>query len=215
MDIHTGDIFGRLQVVAPAGFRTYKSGVRRRLFLCKCSCGRTVEVVGSLLASGFVKSCGCWRTDRMRELNRKHGDAGSKLYMVWVDIRRRCEKPNRPSWKYYGGRGVSICANWRDSWPAFKRWALKTGYRDGLTIGRVDNDKGYCPSNCRWETTREQNRNQQRTVWVTSPDGARFSLAEAVERFSSACYNTVRARIRHGWPAWKAVTTPKGGKRNV
>lgn len=214
MNIQIGDVVGRLQIIREAGFRTYKSGVRRRVFLCRCQCGRTVKVVGSLLQAHAVKSCGCLRSDHARQLNFSHGDAGSKLYMVWVEIRRRCENPTRASWKYYGQRGITICKAWRNSWSAFKKWALAAGYRPGLTIGRIDNDKGYCPSNCRWETTQDQNNNQRRTHWITFADGHRESLANAVRHHSSVGYNTVFSRIRHGWDPLLAVLAPWKTRRN-
>lgn len=206
--VQIGDRFGRLVVTEDAGFKTSPSGVRRRAYRCKCDCGNEVVETGTLLKSGCVKSCGCHRRDRMKKLNYKHGDFGTRLYMAWVDMRRRCSKSECDPYGAYKSRGIRVCREWQHSWLKFKKWALSHGYRDDLTLDRIDNDKGYCPSNCRWATIEQQANNKQGTVWVETPDG-RMSLMMAVRKYGKVCYGTAHARIyRQKVNPWLAVITP-------
>lgn len=92
----------------------------------------------------------------------KHGDSHTRLYYVWGTMKTRCYNPNTKDYKYYGGRGIAVCEEWRTNFSAFKEWALANGYAPELTIDRVDVDGDYCPENCRWVTRAEQNRNQRK-----------------------------------------------------
>lgn len=95
----------------------------------------------------------------------KH-DNTNKLYAVWSAMKQRCTNSKNKRWERYGGRGISVCAEWKDSYDNFKVWALSNGYREGLTLDRIDNNKGYEPSNCRWATYHEQNLNTSRSVHI-------------------------------------------------
>ena len=211
-EIQIGEVIGRLRVVEAAGFKVSPNGTRRTAYRCVCECGNEVICTGTMLKAGTVKSCGCWRRDRASKLNYKHGGFGTRLYMCWVDMRRRCAGRDSTSGRNYKDRGISVCRSW-DSWIRFRDWALSHGYAEGLTLDRIDNDKGYMPSNCRWATTAQQNNNQQRTTWVFMPEG-KMSLADAVRRHRVVCYNTASARIRRGWDPVKAVLTERIPNKN-
>ena len=161
----TGMVFGRLTVVKD-------SGRRRRgyvLWDCECSCGKVVTVSVGDLRSGNTRSCGCLH-DEVSRINItgvrgpiKHGGTGSRLYGIWNGMKTRCHNDHCKDFRYYGGRGISVCEEWRNDFSAFVAWALQNGYSDDLTIDRIDVNGNYEPQNCKWSTRAEQSRNQRRT----------------------------------------------------
>lgn len=120
---------------------------------CRCVCGRETLVATGKLKSGRTISCGCMGLLHATQAKIRHGDAISantaRLYKVWNAMKRRCGNPNCVQYKYYGGKGVEVCGEWRE-YERFKAWALEHGYADGLTIDRIDPDGNYEPGNCQW-----------------------------------------------------------------
>ena len=138
------------------------------MWRCKCECGKEVIVQGQTLRSGRTKSCGCLsreiHKEVMTELNKsnsRHGQFGTRIYRIWCSMKSRCYNKNHKAYIDYGGRGITICAEWKDDFEVFYNWAVKNGYSDNLTIDRIDVDGNYEPSNCRWATSSVQRRNQR------------------------------------------------------
>jgi hypothetical protein len=132
-------------------------------YRCWCDCGNVVTVKTHSLKAGTTRSCGCLRREVAAEKARKHGGARDPLYYVLNVMHQRCENPNSHDFKWYGAKGVAVCEEWSlDNFPAFKEWALRSGYRPGLTIDRIDPAGNYCPNNCRWITIQEQQKNRRR-----------------------------------------------------
>jgi len=144
-----GKKFNLLTVVSQAP--SDKAGAA---WTCLCDCGETATVNSLKLRTGSTKSCGHLKADRIGLSNRTHGLANkTKTYRTWKEMRQRCLNPNATQWKWYGGRGVSIC----ERWSTYENFLSDMGERpDGRTIDRKDSDGNYEPSNCRWATQKEQ-----------------------------------------------------------
>lgn len=150
----SGQTFGQLYVIK----RAVNKG-RRVRFLCRCQCGNEIIVLSDSLKNGKTKSCGCLRTKTTSLLNATHGKSKTRLYHIWQNMKRRCLRFTNPNFKYYGGRGITICTEWKNSFDTFYAWAVSNGYQENLSIDRIDVNGNYCPSNCRFATKKEQSRN--------------------------------------------------------
>lgn len=153
----SGQSFGRLRVIACNG----PNEAGAICWCCVCDCGAHKTVRGSDLKRGFVKSCGCWNSERTATKNRSHGNSHTRLYRIWQAMHDRTSNSRASNYKYYGARGISVCASWSDFEP-FMAWALKNGYAKSLSIDRIDNDGNYEPTNCRWATQTQQVRNSRK-----------------------------------------------------
>jgi hypothetical protein len=145
-------------------YATENSKERKRFGIYECGfCGNEFKANTSDIKSNKIKSCGCYHKLKVKEVNTKHNLVGTKLYNVWKDIKRRTLNPKHKYYLDYGGRGITICEEWKNDFKSFYDWAMSNGYEEnkGLSIDRINNDGNYCPENCRWTTPTIQARNQR------------------------------------------------------
>lgn len=204
----TGSRYGRLTVLSHE-----KTPGSKTFWRCRCDCGNEVIVGYGELRYGNTKSCGCLRKE-VASLNgktnsTKHGMFGTRLYHIWDSMKARCYNEKHMAYKNYGGRGISICDEWRNSFEAFHTWALENGYSDELTIDRIDVNGNYEPSNCHWITANQQANNKRNTVYITisgvTKSAAQWAREIGVSR--SAIYS----RIKYGWPESRLLA-PTGSR---
>lgn len=143
-------------------FPTEKSKYKFRYGLYKCGlCGTKFKTIIAGVKRGNTNSCGCYHKLKVSESNKKHGLGSTRLSTIWREIKRRTLNPNFKQYDDYGGRGITICDEWKNDFMSFYNWAMSNGYSKELSIDRIDNDGNYCPENCRWTTRTIQNRNQR------------------------------------------------------
>ncbi len=151
-----GQKFGRFTVLARAAS---SPNDRIAMWLCRCECGTEVTVRGVNLRNGNSKSCGCLKIDRVRETHTTHGRSRSALHRRWTSMKSRCHNPNDPRYADYGGRGIYVCEEWRDSFEVFRRDVGEPP--PGMSLDRTDNDGPYAPWNVRWATRSQQQANKR------------------------------------------------------
>ncbi len=183
-----GQRFGRWLVIEEAENTTRGTAQWK----CLCDCGNVRIVRANDLRQGKSISCGCYNT----EVCTTHGMTHHPLYRAWQNMKERCTNPNIPNFKNYGGRGITVCERWMNSFEAFYEDMSPT-YKKGLSIDRRDNNKEYSPENCRWATQTEQcnNTRNNRTYELNGEIGTLTNLC----RKYGHNYEKIRGRLRLGW----------------
>lgn len=199
-----GKKFGKLTVIKALEER-HKGKI---VWLCKCDCGNYTNVMSSNLRPnskiGGTNSCGCAKIEQ----HTKHNLSNTKLYKTLVAIKSRCKNPQNPSYKAYGGRGITLCDEWdgENGYERFYNWAMENGYKDGLSIDRINNDKGYTPENCRW-VTQKQNTNNTRNCKRVTIEGETHTLSEWAD-IKGIPAALIYSRRQRGWNEIDAITKP-------
>ena len=188
-----GQRFGKLTVIAESPIRKNKCVY----WICKCDCGSiTKPIKGANLRDGTTKSCGCLITEAVITRCTVHGLSHSRLHMTWDNMIQRCTNPKRPEYKNYGGRGITICVEWRNSFQAFYDWAMANGYSEGLSIDRIDVNGNYEPSNCRWATMKQQQNNRRNSILIE--DGGQLKTIQQLSVEKGVDASTIYRRWKKG-----------------
>ena len=160
----TGKRFGKLTVIEKHSQDKWGGWN----WLCRCDCGNETVVSGGHLRGMKTKSCGC---SRKESKNFSHKMTGSRIYSIWQAMKSRCYYEKSKTFKYYGGRGIKVCDEWKNSFISFYEWSMKNGYdenaeRGQCTIDRIDVNGNYEPNNCRWATIKQQANNTRRNHFI-------------------------------------------------
>ena len=200
----SGKRFGKLVVTG------YSHTINKRVYWkCVCDCGNTCIIHGTKLRNGHTKSCGCIR--KIKNHSRKNTNPHhKKIYQVWYNMKNRCENRKNRKFEYYGGRGITICDEWQD-FDVFYKWCMESGYSEDLTIDRIDSNGNYEPSNCRWITLEEQQRNKRNnfciicngesktiTEWSKILGVTRHSIRYWIEKYNGDSEKAVKHFLERG-----------------
>lgn len=175
-----GKKYGRLTILK----YIYK-GRHKAYFLCQCECGNKKVIEATSVKNGYVKSCGCLHQEQLKiqKPRTTHGKCRTRIYRIWSGMKDRCYNQNYFQYYLYGGKGIKVCNEWLDKktgFVNFYEWAINNGYKDNLSIDRIDGNKNYEPSNCRWVTQKEQCRNICTNINITY-NGETHCLTEWAE----------------------------------
>ena len=197
----TGRKFGRLTVL-----KTYREN-NLTYCDCKCICGNISKIRASNLKSNHTKSCGCLHQEMRVKSNITHGKSNTRLWRIYHGIKARCINKNSTKYYYYGARGIKVCDEWINNFENFYNWAINNGYKDDLTIDRIDVNGNYEPNNCRWIDLKQQTRNKRTTHYLTYKNKTHcITEWEEILKFPK---NLIHQRItKYHWDIEKALNTP-------
>jgi hypothetical protein len=191
-----GKRFGYLEVI---GYACLLAESKQKLYLCRCDCGNEKLIVASSLKAGRTKSCGCYAKKFLFNTERvtKHGQSRSPTYKIWAGMKRRCSNnASGKSKRLYFDKGIRVC----DSWQRFENFLLDMGERpEGMTIERIDSNKDYEPSNCKWATPKEQGNNTCANHFVEY-NNKRQTIAQWADELGIKA-NTLSYRLKRAFAA--------------
>lgn len=205
-EVKPGSRYGRLVVIREGNDTKDCYGRRVRMVECKCDCGKTHIVPFRDLRYGNVKSCGCLAVEKFTERFTKHGLSHKHpLYHIWKGMRSRCMSKSSHAYRDYGGRGITLCDEWKSDFKSFYDWSLQNGWSEDKSIDRIDNNKGYSPDNCRYTDRFTQARNKRSNLEVVYKGRKWHCLAQFCEDLGLD-YRTIYQRIKRGLTIERAIT---------
>lgn len=201
----TGMRFGRLTVTSRAKDFIQTNGRRRTAWICKCDCGNSITALTDNLKRGATTSCGCYKRECTSKRASTHHETDTPLYGVWCTMKSRCYNKNVKFYNRYGARGITVCDSWLNCYENFRDWAIKNGYSKGLSIDRIDNNKGYSPNNCRWVSSAEQANNRSSNKLITYK-GETHNVTEWA-RILDINPKTIFTRLYNGWNTERVLSS--------
>lgn len=175
-----------------------------------CVCTTTKYFIFSNILRGTSKSCGCKTSEFISQCRTEHGchrrnQPTHPIYNSYNLMKARCYKESNRAFKNYGGRGILMCDEWLNSFTSFFNWSLSNGWKKGLSIERINNNNGYSPSNCKWATRLEQNRNQRKNVFISAFGESKCISEWATDSRCKIGVNGLEKRIKRGWKPEDAI----------
>lgn len=183
--IKVGQVFGELKVIELVDNKTV---------LCQCSCGSIKTYRKGNLNSGNTTNCGCIKAKKLIARSTKHNLSKTRIYGLYLSMKDRCYNSNCYAYKWYGLNGIKVCDEWRNNFVAFYDWAMANGYKDNLSIERIDVNKDYEPSNCCWIPFKKQHENTRNAIRIKTKNGFTFvkDIAFKYKIPKSTLYSTIR-----------------------
>jgi hypothetical protein len=212
--LNPGDLYSHLEFMHEKFIIGNTTGYKVRVAVCKCDCGKIVTVNVTDLIAGKKKSCGCKNVKSIPPLCITHGLSNTRIYGIWKQMKVRCKDMSGDNFRYYGSRGISVCLEWQNSFQSFYNWSIANGYNDNLTLDRVENDKGYCPGNCRWTTMLVQSNNTRSNV-LFEYKGVSKTLTEWARLFDFNRHTIYKRVVRMGWSISDALTVPLSERHSL
>lgn len=194
-----GQKYNHLTIIEKSERNTNK----KSYWICKCECGNISTVQSYDLTRNKTISCNDCGNKRIGEKNKKHDSYKIRLYRTWSNMKTRCNNSNYEMYKSYGGKGIKVCEEWNE-FIVFKDWALNNGYKENLTLDRINNDKSYCPENCRWATMKVQQNNRTNNNMITFK-GETLTMKQWSEKLG-ILYTTIQRRMKKKWPIEKVLS---------
>lgn len=202
----SGQKFGKLTVKEVYERSSRQAGRSKKIkYTCICECGNETCQTGTNLKQGKVVSCGCAKKERIIKYSTTHNQRYQPIYKSWSDMKSRCDNPKNKRYEYYGGRGIKYQESWSNFENFFKD--MSPDWKEGLTLERLNLNRGYQLSNCTWASKKEQNRNKRNNFQIKY-NGISKCLSEWAEEYGIK-QTTLRDRIvRLNWHIDKALNTP-------
>lgn len=213
--VKPGDNFDRLTVIGmPFTIRHLPSGNCESFVMAECKCGNVVLIRQASLLHHVTRSCGCFRVEaKTTHGTFSGGHRRNRLFDCWFNMKQRCYNTKHPAYHHYGGRGIVVCADWIDSFVAFRDWALQNGYHADLTLDRERVNDSYEPDNCRWVTRKVQSRNTRQNHHIAAFGETKILCEWAEDERCVVTRNVLRHRIEAGWRPEDAIAAPKHTRR--
>lgn len=196
----SGQKFGKLTVL-----KRIKNKGHNPHFLCLCECGNLKECDSYMLKYGKITSCGCDSKQKRIIAHTKHNETKTRLYNIWQQMKQRCYNEKSISFIYYGQKNITICNEWKYDYLNFRNWAMNNGYKENLTLDRIDTKGNYCPENCRWISNAKQQRNKNNNRFLTFKNKT-LCVAEWSEK-TGIKSQTIYQRLRRNWTIERTLTT--------
>jgi hypothetical protein len=204
-----GKRFGKILVISRCENKRYKNNRSATQWNCVCDCNpeKIIKITSNELRRGKI-NCGCEKK-KPKTYHHTHGMSNTRLFRIWRSMHERCYNKNHKAYEKYGGRGIIICDEWlgKSGFQNLYNWAINSGYQDNLSIDRIDNDKGYCPENCRWATPSEQQRNRRDNLLITYKEETK-TIKEWSEIFNLK-HSLIEWRYYNNWPIENIFDPPR------